>query len=84
MNICNWLIGLHESEVIGVVRRVCKAIRKCVDDLLLVIGLVLFSIGVFKIYIPAGYIALGICFIAFAFFYAKKEVTYDAIEEFNR
>ncbi|MCM3455434.1 hypothetical protein M3685_16030 [Heyndrickxia oleronia] len=50
-----------------------KFILKYIDDLLLTIGLVLLSIGVFQIYLPAGYITLGICFIAIAYFYAKKE-----------
>jgi len=45
---------------------------KTATDILLIIGLVLLSIGVFKIFIPAGYIVLGICIIAFAFFIAKK------------
>lgn len=49
-----------------------KILLKCVDDILLIIGIVLLAIGVFKIYVPAGYITLGICFIAFAFFIAKK------------
>lgn len=47
-------------------------LAKCIDDILLIIGVVLLAIGVFKIYIPAGYIVLGICFIAFAIFVAKK------------
>jgi len=46
--------------------------HKILDDMLLIIGVILLAIGVFKIYIPAGYIVLGICFIAFAFFIAKK------------
>ena len=45
---------------------------KIADDILLIIGIILLSEGVFKIYNPAGYITLGICFIAFAFFIAKK------------
>ena len=49
-----------------------KIITKCIDDILLIIGIILLSIGVFKIFIPAGYIVLGICFIAFAFFIARK------------
>jgi len=49
-----------------------KIILKCTDDILLIIGIILLAIGVFKIYIPAGYIVLGICCIAFAFFVARK------------
>jgi hypothetical protein len=45
---------------------------KFIDDILLIIGIILLSIGFFKIFIPAGYIVLGICFVAFAFFIAKK------------
>lgn len=49
-----------------------KALLKCIDDILLFAGVVLISKGVFQIYVPAGYITLGICFIAFAFFIAKR------------
>lgn len=45
---------------------------KLSDDILFAIGMVLLSIGVFKIFIPAGYITLGICFIIFAFLIAVK------------
>jgi uncharacterized membrane protein YiaA len=55
-----------------VLKKISKIILKCIDDILLIIGIVLLAIGVFNIYIPAGYITLGICFIAFAFFIAKK------------
>ena len=47
-------------------------LAKTTTDILLIIGIILLSVGVFKIFIPAGYIILGICFIAFAFFIAKK------------
>lgn len=49
-----------------------QILLKGIDDILLLAGITLLSIGVFKIFIPAGYITLGICFIAFAFFIAKK------------
>lgn len=49
-----------------------KMLLKIAEDILLIIGIILLSTGVFKIFIPAGYIVLGICFIAFAFFIAKK------------
>jgi hypothetical protein len=45
---------------------------KYIDDILLFIGMILISIGVFKIYIPAGFILSGICFLALAYFYAKR------------
>ena len=53
-------------------KKCIKILSKCVDDVLLIIGIILLSVGVFRIFIPAGYIVLGICFIAFAFFIAKK------------
>lgn len=49
-----------------------KNILKYIDDIFLIIGFTLMSTGVFKMYIPAGYIVLGICFIAFAFFIVKR------------
>lgn len=50
-----------------------RKIMRYLDDLLLIIGIALLSIGAFKIYVPAGYITLGILFIASALLYAKKE-----------
>ena len=55
-------------------KKLIKKFNKYLDDILLIIGIALISIGVFKIYIPLGYIILGICIIAFAFIYARKEV----------
>ncbi|OOM81783.1 hypothetical protein CLPUN_09670 [Clostridium puniceum] len=55
-----------------VLKNIRKILSKCIDDIFLIIGIALLARGVFKIFIPAGYITLGICFIAFAFFIAKK------------
>lgn len=49
-----------------------KFIPKILDDVLLVIGIYFLSIGVYEIYIPAGKITLGICFMVFAYFFAKR------------
>ncbi|SKC62406.1 hypothetical protein [Maledivibacter halophilus] len=54
------------------IRNLGTLILKLIDDIFLILGMALLSIGVFKIFIPAGYITLGICFIAFAFFIAEK------------
>lgn len=65
------------KKVLTKIRKALKDIGnitlKLIDDIVLIIGIILLSIGVFKIFIPAGYITLGVCFIAFAFFIAKKE-----------
>jgi len=53
-------------------KNIVSLLIKTATDILLIIGLILLSLGVFKIFIPAGYIVLGICFIVFAFFIAKK------------
>lgn len=50
-----------------------KLFFKCLDDIACTIGMILMSIGVFKIYIPAGFIFLGGCFIAVAFIIAKSK-----------
>jgi predicted tellurium resistance membrane protein TerC len=55
-----------------VLKNISNILVNCGTDILLIIGIVLLTIGVFKIFIPAGYITLGICFITFAFFIAKK------------
>lgn len=57
-----------KKSIIGVLKKVTDYI----DDILLLSGVTLLSIGVFKIYIPAGFISLGVCLIAFAFFYASS------------
>ena len=46
--------------------------KKYIDDIFLTIGMSLLSYGVFMIYVPAGFIVLGACFIAFAYFFAKR------------
>lgn len=61
------LIGIGKA-----IKNVGVIILKILDDVLLIAGITLLSIGVFKIFIPAGYITLGICLITFAFFIAKK------------
>jgi uncharacterized membrane protein SirB2 len=53
-------------------KKAIKILLEFTDDFLLIIGIILLATGTFKIFIPAGYITLGICFIAFAFFIAKK------------
>lgn len=40
-------------------------------------GMIFFSIGMFQIYIPLGFITIGICAISIAFFYAKKQAKGD-------
>jgi hypothetical protein len=61
-----------KKKIDKILKTIGNIILKCLDDISLVLGTILLSIGVFKIFIPAGYIILGICFIAFAFFIAKK------------
>lgn len=48
-----------------------KTIKEIIEDALLIIGIVLISTGAFLIYVPAGFIVLGICILAFAYFFAK-------------
>ena len=52
---------------------IAKAISYVADDALLLIGVSSLSYGVFQIYIPAGHITLGICFIAIAYIVAKRK-----------
>ena len=60
------------KKVLKKSKDIISILLKCIDDILFIIGIILLAMGVFQIYIPAGYITLGICFIAFAFFIAKK------------
>lgn len=55
-----------------IIKNTLVLLIKIADDIIFISGIVLLSIGVFKVYLPAGYIVLGICFIAFAFFIARK------------
>lgn len=54
-------------------KAIIKFIAKILDDVFLVAGVYFLSVGVYKIYIPAGDITLGICLLAFAYFYAKRK-----------
>ena len=52
---------------------VLKRLAAGLDVFLLLAGMAFLSIGVFKIYIPAGYLTIGVCLVATAFFVAKKQ-----------
>lgn len=49
-----------------------KKISSFLDDIFLLIGTLFLSYGVFMIWIPLGFIVLGLCFIGFAYLIAKK------------
>lgn len=60
------------------VKRLCQKIgvfknwmAKIMDDLLSVSGVILISFGVYQIYVPAGYIVLGIFLILAALVWSK-------------
>lgn len=59
------------TKIKNIISNLFKILSMILDDIFLIIGIVLIAVGVFKIFIPAGYIILGICFIGFAFFIAK-------------
>lgn len=61
-----------------------KIIALLIDDILLIIGTFFICKGIFMIYKPAGYIALGICLIALAFSIAKKKVIADAYSKLGK
>lgn len=50
-----------------------KVLIRASDAIFLILGYVCLAIGVFLIYIPAGWITVGLCFLALAFFVAKKQ-----------
>jgi hypothetical protein len=50
------------------------------DVVFLIFGFICISIGAFIIYIPAGWITLGLCFLALAFFIGKKQVDIETQE----
>ncbi len=53
-------------------KKALSKIHLFIDDIFLFFGMTLISFGVFQIYNPAGYIVSGLCFIAFAYFFAKR------------
>lgn len=55
-----------------------------IDDILLLMGIWFLCRGIFMIYVPAGYIAIGICLLAFAFFIVRKKVIADAYAKLNK
>lgn len=70
------------------VKRLCqkigvfkKGLAKIMDDLLSVSGVILISFGTYQIYVPAGYIVLGIFLILAALVWSKgTEVNRNDIE----
>lgn len=59
------------AKIKNIVNKIFKILSMILDDIFFIIGVVLLAVGVFKIFIPAGYIILGVCFMVFAFFIAK-------------
>ncbi|HEX2986089.1 MAG TPA: hypothetical protein VHO71_04665 [Caproiciproducens sp.] len=50
------------------------------DVIFLFAGILCLAIGTFLIYIPAGWISLGVCFIALAFFIGRKQAQDEALK----
>lgn len=48
-----------------------KAFEMMIDDLLFAAGTFLISFGIYQIYVPAGYIALGVFLMAAAVIWSK-------------
>ncbi len=54
-------------------KKIIDFLHLIVDDVLLLLGVFFLSYGVFSIYVPAGHIILGACFIAIAYLMAKRK-----------
>lgn len=54
-------------------KKLLKFISLILDDVLMLVGVSFLSYGVFQIHVPAGYITLGICFMAIAYLLAKRK-----------
>ena len=52
-----------------------KGLDLIIDDLLLVAGITCITRGVFLIYVPAGYIVLGLCLFGMAYLIAHRKAT---------
>jgi hypothetical protein len=52
---------------------ILQCLAAWLDVLLLLLGMAFIVTGAFLIFQPVGYIVLGLCFIALAFFIAKKQ-----------
>jgi len=50
-----------------------KGLDLIIDDLLLVAGITCITRGVFLIYVPAGYIVLGLCLFGMAYLIAHRK-----------
>ena len=50
-----------------------KGLDLIIDDLLLVAGITCITRGVFTIYVPAGYIVLGLCLLGLAYLVAHRK-----------
>ena len=54
-------------------KKLHKAITLIADDVLLLVGVFFIARGVFAIYVPAGYIVLGISFLGLAYMLAQRK-----------
>lgn len=52
-------------------RNLIKRLAEWLDVIFLLPGMILIAVGTFQIYVPAGYILCGCCFIAMAVIFGK-------------
>lgn len=57
----------------NMLKKIHKTITLIADDVLLLLGVFFISFGVFAIYVPAGYITIGISFLSIAYMLAKRK-----------
>lgn len=62
------------KRIKNIFKKTSDFIEKYIDDILLVLGVGFISYGLFKIYIPIGFISIGIACIGYAFLFAKNRV----------
>jgi hypothetical protein len=67
-------IGGNQVEKI---KLIFKHLAKWLDVIFLFPGMAFVAVGVSLVYLPAGYIVLGLCFLALAFFVANKQAKGD-------
>lgn len=64
---------LFGRTLVKAIKAIAKFISSIMDDILLTAGFASLTIAGFKVYEPAGYAVMGLCFLAYAYLVARRK-----------
>jgi hypothetical protein len=68
-----WLCGRIQEKILTAMS-ILEWLIKCIDDILFLLGVIFLSLAGFLIYVPLGFMILGICCVACALIINKSKI----------